>query len=275
MAKSIWQKPTDDLVSLATLSLPTGTAAAGYALSDLSNRNPAFGLHLSAATTFYILVDFGGSLTKALKFISFHNHNFDAGIVLTIQGNASNSWGSPSVDSTVTVPAAAGDGFPTDFFWLNANQNSALRYWRIGTTTTNSAAWILGQLWLSDTVRYIPWDQPQPGLSISRPRPIIEHLTPVPYGVSLRYASPSRLTYIDGTIKGYKTDVDLIRDGWFSLGYGRAKPTPFALTDTSGTESFFVVHNQDEMPTSQLEVGGSVWQAPLKLKTLSNGPGWS
>ena len=273
MAKSIWQKPTDDLFSLFTWSIPTNSAAFGYATSDLNNRNPAFGLHLSAATSFYLLGDLGGSVTKAVKFITFHNHNFAPGTVITVQGNATNSWGSPTVNSSVTVPAAAEDGFPVDFFWLNASQTTALRYWRIGTSATNAAAWILGQLWISDTLRYLPSDQPQPGIVVTRPRPIIEHLTPAPYGVSLRYPSPSRFTILTGEIKGPQADVEAVRDGWFSLGYGRARPTPFALIDTSGLECFLVIHDQDDMPAGQVK--GQIWSAPVKLRTLSNGPGWS
>lgn len=275
MAKSIWQKPADNLLSLATLTNPTGASASGYALTDLYNSNPAFGWHAAAATTFYILIDFGGALTKAVKLIGFHNHNFAAGIVLTIQGNATNSWGAPTVNSTVTVPAVAGDGFKKDFYWLNASQTTALRYWRIGTTTTNTAAWILGQLWLSDTIRYLPWDQMQSGsLSIRRVRPVIEHVTPRPYNVSLRYPSPSRYTVIGGSVKGVRTDVEDMRDSWFSLCLGRSIPTCFVNEDTgSGNECFFVVHDQDEMETSQ--VLGQVWQAPLVLRTLATGPGWS
>lgn len=275
MAKSIWQKPSDNQLSSATLTNPTNGSASGYALTDLYNGNPAFGWHASAASTFYILLDFGAVLGRAVKLIGFHNHNFDDGVVLTIQGNATDSWGAPTVNSTVTVPAVNADGFRTDFYWLNASQSSSLRYWRIGTTTTNSAAWILGQLWVSNTIRYLPFDQMQmnPGLSIKRVRPVVEHLTPPPYNVSLRYPSASRYTVLSGLVKGVRSDVENLRDSWFSTSLGRAVPTTFVNEDTgSGAECFFVIHDQDDMDASQ--VNGQIWQAPIVLRTLATGPGW-
>lgn len=267
---SIYQLPTDQVLSAATLTNPTGSSAAGYALTDLHNGNPAFGWHAAAATTFYILLDYGASVTKAMKLFAFHNHNFDAGIVLTVQGNATNAWGGPTVNSTVTVPAARSDGRGTDFYWLNAAQTTALRYWRIGTTTTNSAAWILGQLWASATVRNLPVRNLQDSsMVITDITKTVEHETAA--GVSLRYERQNGMVRIAGDVTaelaGFNTMVD-----WHRACRGRARPHTYVPFDNIN-ECYFVIHDQDELDKSA--DGGDLWRTSLALKSLSPGPGWS
>lgn len=267
---AIYQLPTDQTLSSATLTNPTNGSASGYALTDLYNGNPAFGWHASAASTFYILLDFGAVLGRAVKLIGFHNHNFDAGVVLTIQGNATNSWGAPTVNSTVTVPAARADGRGTDFYWLNAAQSSSLRYWRIGTTTTNSAAWILGQMWVSATVRNLPVRNVQDSTMVITDHTVtIEHLTPA--GVSLRYEQTNGQVLIGGDVTAVLAGFDTVRD-WHRSCRGRSRPTMFVPFDDVN-ECAFVIHDQDDLP--KMSDGADLWKTTLRLRSLSPGPGWS
>ena len=91
MAKAIFLRPADQVLSSATLSLATGTLASGYALANLHDGNPAKPMLLTAATTWYLLIDYGASVTKAIKAAYFFGHNFDPGTTIVVQGNASNS----------------------------------------------------------------------------------------------------------------------------------------------------------------------------------------
>jgi hypothetical protein len=269
MSHAIFLRPSDQLLSSATLSMATNTVAAGYALSNLYDGNPAKPLRLSAATGFDILIDFGAAVTKAIKAAYFFGHNFDPGTTIRVQGNATNSWSSPTVNLTVTVPADATDGFGQDFCWLLSTQTTALRYWRIGTAATNSSAWRLGELVITDKVdRYLPSDNMQPTLAISDLRVgAVEHRTPA--GTSPRYQAPSRIVRIAGEIKGPRASLLAVRD-WLRAMGGLGVPTAFILEDDdSNHECFFVVPDVGDFDLQH--VAGQIWRANLSLRTLSPG----
>ena len=271
-ANFIYQLPSDQCVDDATLSLGTGSLASGYALSALHNGNPASPMLLSAATTFYVLLDFGASVTKAMKLFAFIGHNFDPGITLVVQGNASNSWGAPTVNSSVVVPAVQSDASPTDFYWMSSSQTTALRWWRIGTTTTNSAAWRLGELWASTTLRSLPARNLRDStMRVRQNYRVVEHVTPS--GVSMRYRSPFAIRSIEGAVDFTEASINTVM-GWHAACFGRALPTVCIPNDSlSGTTglypAYYVVHTTDELEKSS--IGGDLWRITLALRTLSNG----
>ena len=273
MANFVYQLPSDQSVDDATLSLGTGSLASGYALSSLHDGSPGRPILLSAATTFYILMDFGGSVTKAMKLFAFFAHNFDAGVQLVIQGNATNSWGAPTVNSTVTVPAVQADGRSTDFYWMNTSQTTALRWWRIGTTTTNSAAWKLGELWASATIRTLPArNLLDSSMRVRQVYRVIEHVTPS--DVSLRYREALPRVVVEGNVEFTESGINTVM-AWHAACFGRAVPTCFIPNDElSGVNGvyppYYGIHASDEL--EKTSTGGDLWSMPLSLRSL---PGWA
>jgi hypothetical protein len=266
-----YQYPSDNEVPNATLALGTGSTAVGYALSALGDGSLSDGWGSTVATLNTILMDFGGA-TKALKWISFHNHNFDAGLTITIEANSSNSWTSPPFSATVTVPTVRADGRGQDFVWLNAGQATGYRWWRVSLPSTNSVAWRLGELWASVTVtRTLPSDNYQPGLSVGDVRDGVSVETPT--GRVLTVPAPTVRSRISGAVKGPRSTVEAVRD-WRRKCQGFAQATAFILEDDATTkEVFFVTHEDDSGEI--VHVNGQIWQSTVSLITQSPGLVWS
>lgn len=70
-------------------------------------------------STEYLLFDLGSSTT--IKMVAIFSHNLTSGATITLQGNDTDSWGSPTYDETVDWSAVAIVQF----------LNETLRYWRI------------------------------------------------------------------------------------------------------------------------------------------------
>lgn len=74
-------------------------------------------------------------------------HNMDAGQTVQIQGNATNSWGSPSLTITLTAPAKREDGFTTKLFVdlrnVSGYTTTGYRWWRVHflAPVNNSQFW--------------------------------------------------------------------------------------------------------------------------------------
>ena len=267
MARAIFLRPADQLSSGATLSMGLGSLASGYALTALHNGNPAAGILLAAATSFYVVLDFGSA--KALRAFHFFGHNWDPSLSIFINAHTSNSWGAPDFSSSVTVPADTADGYGQDFVWTGNSGVVSKRYWRFGCSSTNSAAWRLGELVVTDNVsRDLPFENYQPTLAMSDVRiGGVEHVTPS--GVSLRYQAPSRVVTLSGEIKGTRAELLEVRD-WLRACGGRGTPTAFILEDDdSNKECFFVVPEGNDFNFQHL--AGGIWHATLSLRTLSNG----
>jgi len=69
----------------------------------------------------WIKIDFGEA--KSVQALVLHYHNLTSGATIKLQGNATDSWGSPSVDETVTYNAR------TIHHFLSASES--YRWWRI------------------------------------------------------------------------------------------------------------------------------------------------
>ena len=78
-------------------------------------------------TTEWIKWDFGSS--KAVNCVGIFNHNLTAAATITFEGNATDSWGAPTVDESISVSTNSDGevlGRIVHFF-----SSQTLRYWRV------------------------------------------------------------------------------------------------------------------------------------------------
>lgn len=268
MGRPMYQLPSDQILDSATLSLGSNTTAVGYALENLYDSNPASPWVAGSTAAISILMDFGGSYSPAVKLVGFINHNFDAGEELYIQGNATNSWGAPTVSQQIFAPALRADGSRQDFFWLLTTQTTTLRWWRVASSGASSSAWRIGELWVSETAnRTFPQLERQSRRDV---RTEIVHETPT--GVSLRYADEARQERLSLDVSALRALVLPLRD-WHRACLGNARPTLFLLDpDDTAKECFFVTHEPGGgQLTHQEGRDTDVWTTTVILRTLSPG----
>jgi hypothetical protein len=229
LANLIYALPTDNLSPVATGGgtawvVNTGTEDATYPAVNLADLNPAKPARLTT-TTGSFLRDFG--LAKQVDWVFIPMHNLTAALAdVKIQGNATDSWGAPSLDEMMVVPSYHEDGFPVGF-WLDLTGVSprSFRYWRFSIGTANGTAVAIGEIWLVQTKRSlthnIHW-----GLDETDEHGAVEHRTP--YGVVSLFDLATKVRMIDGVTQTSDAGVALLKTWHRSCG-GRAEPTAIVL----------------------------------------------
>lgn len=223
MANLLFQKPTDNIAAAATLTVNTGTEDAAYPAANLVDLNPAKPAKLTTTTGSWVF-DFGTAANVDL--VAIIHHNLDAGLNVRIQANATDSWGAPSLNQVITIPAYRSDGFPINPFKdLTGVSPRSYRYWRLVVVGVNSAAVQIGEVWLGATLRTlavnIRWNYEE-----NDDQPLIEHNTDFrvrtvySYGVSIRRLVAQLTTTDGGAAELYD---------WWRSCRGRAHPMLIAL----------------------------------------------
>lgn len=203
--------------------MSSGTMDTYYTVANLVDLNPAKPCKLTTQTGAF-LWDFGSA--KGIDLVAIIHHNLDAGLAVYIQGNATDSWGSPTLSQAITIPVWWQNGMPVNALVdLSALANHAFQFWRLLISGTNSVPIAIGDVMLVQTKRNltinIEW-----GFTEQEDHPLIEHTTDymVPtvysYGVSKRSLSGSLNTTDAGAVE--------LRS-WYRSCSGRAQPFLFEL----------------------------------------------
>lgn len=142
----IYGHASDNITPAATVTVQTGTAQAQYGPEKLVDRNPANPAKL-VETSGAFLFDFGSA--ARVDWVLLPMHNLDAGLSVRIQGNATDSWGSPTLNTTIVIPTYREDGFPVacwkDLTGVAGYGTGGFRYWRLWIEGVNTAAVAIGE----------------------------------------------------------------------------------------------------------------------------------
>lgn len=111
----LWDNRADDY------TLEASSAAANFPVTYLQNIHLAKRWRATGDSDEYIIIDAGDGNTLNPTAAAIAGHNLTSGTTVKIQGNATDSWGSPTVDETITWRS----GTMVHFF-----TGSALRFWR-------------------------------------------------------------------------------------------------------------------------------------------------
>lgn len=160
MAYFLYNLPSDNVAALATWAAEASADSAYPAsnipdLSDLNRGNPG---KLTIKTAGGWTADFGAAQRIDLVVLW---HNGDAAQTVQVQFNATNAWGSPTVTTTVTLPAKREDGFfvkvPVICTGLSGYSTSGLRWMRIHFPVAgpnNTQNWGL-KVWCGSVIRQL------------------------------------------------------------------------------------------------------------------------
>lgn len=153
MGNFAFNRPADNVAPNATPSVSSPDAAypATYAtdLSDVNLGRPS----KSTLVTDDWLFDFGSAQRVDLVVLW---HNFDAALACSWQMNATNSWGTPTLSTALTIPAKRADGYTVKVFkdltGVSGYSAGGFRYGRLHVSGTNSVP--LGiKIWLGSSIR--------------------------------------------------------------------------------------------------------------------------
>lgn len=112
--------------------------------------------------------DFGSP--QVLACATLIQHNLSAGLDVRLEGNATNTWGAPTLSDSFTIPARYTDNFTVNVRIMLTDLHAAgartFRYWRLNIAGTNSANVSIGEVRLDATIRSfgirnINWDSPR------------------------------------------------------------------------------------------------------------------
>lgn len=223
MANILYSLPSDNIAAEVTPTVDEGTVDPDYPVANLVDLNPARPCKLSTQTGAF-LWNFGSA--HAIDLIAIINHNLDAGLTVYLQGNASDSWGAPSINHAITIPTWWEDGMPVNpLLDISDITNRSFQYWRLVVSGTNTSPVRIGNVMLLTTARRVPcnirW-----GFSVIENRPIVEHVTD--YRVSTIYSYGISQRTVAGNMALTEAGVTSLRS-WFRACGGRALPFLFQL----------------------------------------------
>jgi hypothetical protein len=186
MGRALYATWTDNVAPNATVvAVGTGTVDPAYPATNINNQVLALPAKLLTTTGSWT---FTFAAQQRVDLVAIPHHNLTAGLEVRIQGNATDSWGSPSLNTTITIPAYRGDGFPPgawkDLTGVSGYTTNGYQYWRLIVVGVNAANVAISELYLVAQKRTlnpnINW-----GVQFNESRPIIENRSD--FGVATIY----------------------------------------------------------------------------------------
>ena len=210
---------------MASATLTASTENSQFPATNVQNYQPTLvwsttGVQASETLT----IDLGTATTIDTFIVS--SHDFDGTETsVKIQGNATDSWGSPTIDETMTV--IVGQPFSKTF------TATSLRYWRfIFTKVTSATIRSVGRLWLGNEIDTGSLGDPDYGGA-----------EPITNDRSKRSKSIGGQTYIEvkNQFESFKLDLSKVPESVMNTYV-----TEFGLMGTS-TPYFIVISSQSPL----------------------------
>ncbi len=231
-------RPSDNVADSATPTVQTGTIDTNYTVAnlvDLSYAKIAAPAKLTGVTGAFLL-DFGAA--QRVDYVVLH-HNFDAGLAVAVQMNATDSWGAPTVTTSPTIPAKRADNYTrkvgVDLRSVSGYTTSGLRYLRINVSGANSVPIGLKVLAYS-SVRQLSRGFLL-DLDDTEHQTVIDMQTDA--GVPWAYDLMSAPRSLRGASTLSDTDAESVRE-WFRSCGGRANVTGITPYPETSTEFWLV-----------------------------------
>lgn len=252
--------------NVAALATVTGTAEdADYPAAYLVDGQLARPAKLTTTTGGWVL-DFGSA--QRIDLVAFGPHNLTAALAnVAVQGNASDSWGAPTLNAPVTTPAYREDGQSVnpwvDLTGVAGYSTSGFRYWRLNVGTANAATIAVGEIALYSqmlTVRNV-----RVGVVDEDRIPVISHRTL--YGVETTYHLGVATRRLSGEIVGNASDLAALLS-WYRSGSGRSEWHTVIL-DSSVNDARFV--RFESVALAATRVGAGVARVQVAFEEVSRG----
>ena len=234
------QYPTDNVAgAYATIGVNSGTEDPDYPAAYLVDGRPGRPAKLTTTSGSWVL-DFGAA--QAIELIALGPHNLTSA---TLEGNASNDWGSPAFSAALTIPTATADGHSVNA-WLDlttlGSPTPSFQFWRL--VVSGAVACAVGELWLGATRRQTDRGYAL-GFNVEETQPTLQHQTE--FLIPLTYVLGSRQRRLALTFRCRSLGALALREWYRSMqGPGR---TGLFVPDASVNDAWWVRHAGDYAET--------------------------
>ena len=223
------QYPADNVAgTYASVGVNTGTEDPDYPAAYLADGRPGRPAKLTTTSGSWVF-DFGTA--RALALVALGPHNLSAA---TLEGNATNAWGSPSFSAALTIPTETADGHSVNAWRLLAGTPS-YQFWRL--VVAGPVACAVGELWLGSTARQTDRGYAL-GFTLSELPATIQHLTE--FLIPQVYALGSRQRTLALTFRMRAVGAAALRE-WYRSMQGPGL-TGLFVPDASVNDAWWVRH---------------------------------
>ena len=237
---ALYQFPTDNAAPYyATVGVNTGTEDPDYPAAYLADGRPGRPAKLTTTSGSWVFA-FPAAQTVALVALGAHNLT-----AATLEGNATNDWGSPAFSAALTIPAGTADGHSVNAWRDLRALGSPLpsyQFWRLVVASGSPCA--VGELWLGATVRE-PARGYALGFSVQETQPTVAHQTE--FLIPLVYALNSRQRRLALTFRCTAAGVLALRE-WYRAMQGPGLTAIF-VPDSAVNDAWWVRHAGDYAET--------------------------
>lgn len=271
--KTIYQYLSDEVARTATtISVDDGTPNTddNYLPASLVDENPAKVAKIDSTHGAWKF-DFNGVKTR-VDIVGLFHHTFASTATVKIQGNDTDSWGSPSLNATITIPTWYSTG--TTRAWpknpwidltdgVSGYTSSGYKFWRLAVTGNDQDVH-LGEIWMGSQIRRldpnINW-----GLKQAVDKPIVENMTA--FRVRTTYSRATAIWQQEGLLEATDSLRTALKNQWFDVD---GPSHPFMLVPDGLVNEAFLVHwnvNAQEIELNFLDYN------PMQLKFIEAGRG--
>jgi hypothetical protein len=266
MSNLIHTRPTDEvfaaLVASGAVTMPDGTLDAAYSLADLTSGNPGKGA-LWTTDHATILIDHGSAVSVALAALIHTNLRSTISSAL-FQRNATNSWGSPTVNVTIPTYDADLDGLRRNSVLVRSD--TALRWTRI-VLSGNGVNLRIGQLALYAASYQLAINIKNGAAITSTYNTVINRTLG---GLDLATERGVRQWTLDAAVDNTNAAGLLVHQAWQQCARGKSRP--FVCLWDGDNEAWFARFTDDALPRTAVFMQNS--NLPVRLTEVSRGQVW-
>lgn len=263
MGRAIYTHYEDNVAPNATVTVNTGTEDPDYPAANLVDLNPAKPAQLTTTTGSWVF-DWGAA--QRVDWVLLPMHNLTAGLEVRIQMNATSSWGSPTVNEQITIPAYLGDhpvGSWLDLTNKTGYTTSGLRYLRLVVVGVNAAVVKVGELCIYNVKRTL---NPNVSWGAQMPSDRLSTVNTTDAGVELVYDQGVTVQSFRGDLDTTDAGLAAVRAWWHSC---RGRVRPFGLVpDEDVNEAWMAKWAGGIDPTLVINNRNTI---PIQLKEASRG----
>jgi hypothetical protein len=210
-----------NLAGAVTPAIGGGAENADFPRANLGDLNPANPFKF-AGNTGRLVWDFGSA--QPVQLVALIHHNLSAGLNVRWQGNATDSWGAPSLDQAFTIGAASIDNYRPNA-WLDLSGLShSFRFWSLVIVDANAAPIVLGDLWFNAVKRTFVHNYAWP-YGDGEQRPARRELV-TRGGVRFTYPGVGRQRLLSSAVQTSVAGLEALRD-WHRSTNGGDRPSLF------------------------------------------------
>lgn len=212
MGRAVYGHYNENVAPSATVTVQSGTEDPDYLAANLVDLNPSKPAQLTTTTGAW-LFDWGAA--QRVDWVLLPMHNLTAGLEVRVQMNATDSWGAPSLNTTIVIPTYREDGLPVgswrDLTGVGGYLVGGYRYLRLVVVGANAAAVKVGEFLIFSQKRTL---NPNVSWGAQEPEQRLAQVNQTDAGVKMMYDLGTTLRTFRGELDTTDAGLAAVRSWW-------------------------------------------------------------